>query len=117
MRHDQKLIFLLNNSFLFGRNHSSTGICQTSDLFKRTDGNYRAGQLKIIQDHAIDTLITRYILAINENFDRDTGDMAWKDSGSRFIQFNRNAREESNQEQEQNSISKFPDIKFISVIC
>ena len=82
---------------------------KTTDLFKRADGNYRAGQLKIIQDPAIDTLISRYIL-VNENIYRDNGRYGME--GFRiqiYSSSNRNAREESNKARAE-FISKFPDI-------
>jgi hypothetical protein len=93
----------------------STGIItaqpfvRTADLFKRPDGNNRSGQLKIIQDPSIDTLISRYIL-INENIYRDHGQYGME--GFRiqiYSSSNRNAREESNKARAA-FISKFPDI-------
>jgi hypothetical protein len=93
----------------------STGITQaqafvrTTDLFNRPDKNNRSGQLKIIQDPSIDTLINRYIL-VNENIYRDYGRFGME--GFRiqiYSSSNRNAREESNKARA-SFISKFPDI-------
>lgn len=92
----------------------STGIItaqafvKTTDLLKRPDENTRSGQLKIIQDPLIDTLLNRYIL-INEN-NRDNGRYGMQ--GFRiqiYSSSNRNAREESNKARAA-FISKFPDI-------
>ncbi len=82
---------------------------KTTDLFKRADGNNSTGQLTIIQDPSIDTLITRYIL-VNENVYRENGRYGMK--GFRiqiYSSSNRNAREESNKARAA-FISKFPDI-------
>lgn len=93
----------------------STGIItgqafvKTADLFKRADENPHPGQLKIIQDPSIDTLISRYIL-INQNIYRDYGRFGME--GFRiqiYSSSNRNAREESNKARAA-FISKFPDI-------
>ena len=82
----------------------------TSDLFKRTEGNYRAGQLKITQDHALDTLITRYILA-SENHKTSEGTQGM--DGYRiqiYYSSVRTAREEASRARAE-FLSKFPDIK------
>jgi hypothetical protein len=82
---------------------------KTSDLFQRSDDNFRAGELKIIQDPAIDTLISRYILVSKNTFD-DNGRFGME--GFRiqiFSSSNRNAREESNKARAEFMI-KFPDI-------
>ena len=82
---------------------------RTTDLFNRPEGNSPSGQLRIIQDPSIDTLITRYIL-INENIYRDNGGYGMK--GFRiqiYSSSNRNAREESNKARA-SFIGKFPDI-------
>lgn len=93
----------------------STGITgaqafvRTIDLFNRKDNNDRAGQLKIIQNPAIDSLISRYIL-INQNIYRDNGRYGME--GFRiqiYSSSNRNAREESNKARA-SFMSKFPDI-------
>ena len=82
----------------------------TSDLFKRTDGNYRTGQLKITQDHALDTLITRYILASESNI---TSEGTRGMDGYRiqiYYSSVRNAREESSRARAE-FLSKFPEIE------
>jgi len=88
---------------------SAQAFVRTSDLFSRPDDNNHSGQLKIIQDPAIDTLISRYI-QINENIYRDYGRFGME--GFRiqiYSSSNRNAREESNKARAA-FISKFPDI-------
>jgi len=94
---------------------SSTGISQsqafikTSVLFSRTDATSHSGKLKIVQDPAIDSLISRYIM-ISENIYRDYGRYGME--GFRiqiYSSSNRNAREESNKARAA-FISKFPGI-------
>jgi len=82
---------------------------KTTDLFLRSDDNYHAGELKIIQDPAIDTLINRYIL-VSKNTYKDIGRYGME--GFRiqiYSSTNRNAREESNKARAEFMI-KFPDI-------
>jgi hypothetical protein len=45
---------------------------KTSDLFQRSDENSLVGQLNIVQDPSIDTLISRYIL-VNKNLYNNFG--------------------------------------------
>jgi hypothetical protein len=94
----------------------STGITvaqafiKTADLFSKTEKISNAGQLNIVQDPAIDSLISRYILA-NENIYRNNNSQYGMD-GFRiqiFSSSNRNAREESNKARAA-FISKFPDV-------
>ena len=83
---------------------------KTSDLFKRTGGNFRAGQINIIQDPELDTLISRYILA-NKN-QNEKNSYAGMD-GFRiqiYSSSSRNAREESAKVQAE-FMSKFPDVE------
>jgi len=83
---------------------------KTSDLLQRSDENSRSGKLNIIQDSAIDTLISRYIEA-NKNLSREPGYYGME--GFRIQIYNssaRNAREESNKAMAE-FISKFPFIK------
>lgn len=93
----------------------STGIItaqafvSTADLFSRPEGSNHSGQLKIIQNPSIDTLISRYIL-INENIYLDNGRYGME--GFRiqiYSSSNRNAREESNKARAA-FISKFPEL-------
>ena len=82
---------------------------KTSDLFPISDGNSHSGKLNIIQDQAIDTLISRYILA-NENLKRKKEYYGME--GCRiqiYASSNRNAREESNKANIKFK-DKFPDI-------
>jgi hypothetical protein len=82
---------------------------KTSDLFQRPDDNTGAGKFTIIQDPAIDTLISRYIL-INKNLSKNAGYNGME--GFRiqiYASSNRNAREESNKVRA-DFMSKFPDI-------
>jgi hypothetical protein len=82
---------------------------KTSDLFRRSDNNSYSGQLNIIQDSAIDTLLIRYIL-MNYNVYKNHGYYGME--GFRiqiYSSSNRNAREESNKARAE-FISKFPDI-------
>jgi hypothetical protein len=82
---------------------------KTSDLFPVSVPNSHAGRLNIIQDPAIDTLISRYILA-NINL---KGKYTYYGMEGYRIQIyassNRNAREESNKARAE-FINKFPDI-------
>ncbi len=103
-----------NVIFFFSILFFSTGIItaqafvKTAELFKPSDNNL-PGQLRIIQDPSIDSLISRYILK-NENIYRDNGRYGMK--GFRiqiYSSSNRNAREESNKARAA-FISKFPDI-------
>jgi hypothetical protein len=82
---------------------------KSSDLFRRKDDNSHSGQLNIVQDPALDTLISRYILAnqIQEEKNGYTGI-----EGFRIQIYNssdRSAKEESPKVQ-QEFMSQFPDI-------
>jgi SPOR domain len=82
---------------------------KTEDLFNKTESNNHSGKMIIVQDPAIDTLISRYILA-NENIYKETGRYGME--GFRiqiYSSSNRNAREESNKARAA-FMSKFPDI-------
>ena len=100
----------------------STGFCiaqdivKTSDLFKGSEDNSHAGRLNIIQDAAIDTLISRYIL-VNKNIFKKN--LHYGMEGFRiqiYSSSNRNAREESNKVNAE-FISKFPDITSYSLFA
>ncbi len=87
----------------------SQSFVRLSDLFERADGNSKSGQLNIIQDPALDTLINRYILAneIQEEKNNYPGI-----EGFRIQIYNssdRNAKTESGKIQ-QEFMSKFPDM-------
>jgi hypothetical protein len=96
---------------------SSTGIGQaqpivkSSDLFKRTDGNPHAGKVNIMEDPALDTLISRYILA-NINQIEKNGYAGME--GFRiqiYSSSTRNAKEESSKIN-QEFLSKFPESEY-----
>jgi hypothetical protein len=103
--------FFLFISFLgsFAGFGSAQSFVKITDIFHRSDDNSYTGSLKIIQDPAIDTLISRYIL-VNEKVFKDHGYYGME--GFRIQIYNsskRNAREESNKARAE-FISKFPDI-------
>ena len=86
-------------------------LVKTSDLFIKGDINSTAGKLKIIQDPALDTLISRYIY-MNKNLSEKNNDTPGMD-GWRiqiFNSSNRNAREESDKIIA-DFINKFPVVK------
>ena len=105
----RKLVFVL----LILSTTSVVGISQyfakTSDLFERSRENTDAGHLNIVQELAIDSLLSRYIL-FNKNLSVENNHMGME--GFRiqiYSSSNRNAREESNKARAE-FISKFPDI-------
>jgi hypothetical protein len=105
----RKLFFFLLILYFSTGISPAQAFIKTIDLLNRMDGNNRSGQLKIIQDPSIDTLISRYIL-VNENIYREYGRFGME--GFRiqiYSSSNRNAREESNKTRAA-FISKFPDI-------
>ena len=98
------ILILFSNGII-----TAQAFISTTDLFRRPDDGNRSGELNIIQDPAVDTLISRYIL-INENIYRDY--QRYGMEGFRiqiYSSSNRNAREESNKARAA-FISKFPDI-------
>ena len=91
----------------FGRAQS---FVKTSDLFQRPQGSLRQGKLNIIQDTAIDSLISRYILA-NSNKSKDNNGRFGME-GFRIQIYRssvRNAREQSNKVRAE-FMSKFQDL-------
>jgi hypothetical protein len=114
---------MIRNFFLFIAILSfSTGLgiaqsfIKTSDLFRRSDENSRDGRLNIIQDSAIDTLISRYIL-VNKNLSEKNGYLGME--GFRiqiYSSSNRNAREESDKARAK-FLSKFKDIESYQVFA
>jgi hypothetical protein len=105
IRKNLTVLFLL----LFVQKASSQAYIRTSDLFARSGETAGVGNLKIVQDPSIDTLISRYILA-NQNVYRDYGRYGME--GFRiqiYSSSNRNAREESNKARAA-FISRFPEI-------
>jgi hypothetical protein len=90
----------------FGRAQS---FVKTPDLFQRREGSLRQGQLNIIQDTAIDSLISRYILA-NSNKSKDNNHPGMEGFRIQIYRSSvRNAREESNKARAE-FISKFQDL-------
>jgi hypothetical protein len=86
---------------------SAQAFIKTTDLFRRPD--YRAGELNIDQDPAIDTLLSRYILASKKN---RTIEGTQGMEGFRiqiYYSSVRQAREESAKARAE-FINKFPDI-------
>jgi hypothetical protein len=84
---------------------------KTSDLFRRSDDNSHSGRLNIIQNPAIDTLISRYIL-VNKKLYYSVSPNHYGMEGFRiqiYSSSNRNAREESNKASAE-FMSKFPDL-------
>jgi hypothetical protein len=82
---------------------------KTSDLFNNNENNSYSGKLNIIQDPALDTLISRYIIG-NEKLNMEHSHYGM--DGFRiqiYASSNRNAREESNKARAEFMI-KFPDI-------
>jgi len=86
----------------------SQSIISSSDLFKKKTDDPRAGQLNIIQDPALDTLISRYILA-NEIQEEKNGPGIEGFRIQIYNSSNRNAREESAKVQAE-FMNQFPDI-------
>jgi hypothetical protein len=88
----------------------SQDFVSTSELFKRNNVNPHDGQLKIIQDPSLDTLISRYILGF-KNLEEKRGGSEGMEGFRIQIYFKntRNAREESNKIRAL-FISKFPGL-------
>lgn len=99
-------------TFLFGFALSfsqAQSYVKTSELFKKQENYSYSGQLSIIQDPALDTLISRYIFG-NEKLNMEHSHYGME--GFRiqiYSSSNRNAREESNKARAEFMI-KFPDI-------
>jgi hypothetical protein len=88
---------------------SSQTIISSSDLFKKKTDDPKAGQLNIIQNPALDTLISRYILAneIQEQKDGYSGVEGFRIQI--YNSSNRNAREESAKVRAE-FMNQFPDV-------
>jgi len=100
-------LLLLDCSCLLVR---SQDIVRTADLFKKADDSSKSGQLNIIQDPAIDTLISRYILGYT-NLKEKNGYEGM--DGFRiqiYSSSNRNAKEESAKVIAE-FMNKFPEFK------
>jgi hypothetical protein len=88
----------------------SQAFIKTPDLFKAPEDDAGAGSLNIIQDPAIDSLISRYILGNDKlaKINRHYGMPGFRIQI--YNSSNRNAREEANKAMA-DFIVKFPDIK------
>jgi len=95
------LVFLLPAGFC-----SSQAFIKTTDLFKRQES---AGKLNIIQDQAIDTLLSRYIISGKKQRTMDGNQGMPGFRIQIYYSSVRNAREESARTRAE-FISKFPDI-------
>jgi hypothetical protein len=94
----------------------SQSIVSSADLFKRPENNPQAGQLNIVQDPALDTLISRYILGY-KNLEEQNGYSGME--GFRiqiYSSSNRNAKEESNKVRAE-FMSKFPDMFSVQLFA
>jgi len=92
----------------------SQAFIRTSDLFRRPEGNFNKGELNINQDQAVDTLLSRYILA-NKKERTSEGKQGMRGYRIQIYSSNvRNAREESNKTKIE-FISKFPDLNSYSL--
>ena len=103
------LFFLLILTGFSAGSTTAQSFVKTTDLFQRSDGNFRAGQLRITQVPAIDTLISRYILASRK---LKTSEGTQGMDGFRiqiYYSSVRNAREESSRARAE-FFSKFPEI-------
>ena len=101
-------LFLIILDFSIGSG-SAQSFIKTSDLFKRADGNSTTGHLNIIQDPAIDTLISRNLILYNNLYNENDH---YGMEGYRiqiYASSNRNAREESNKARAE-FFTKFPEI-------
>jgi len=100
------IIVVLGFSATVGR---SQFVIKSSDLFARKDAGSNAGHLNIIQDPALDTLISRYILGYKnlEEKNGHAGMEGWRVQIYRSSA--RNAREESGKIKTE-FINHFPDI-------
>jgi len=92
----------------------SQTVVTTTELFKRTDSN-QGGQLNIIQDPALDTLMNRYILS-NRNLEEKNNFIGIE--GFRIQIYNsseRNAKTESGKVR-QEFMNEFPENKFPELV-
>ena len=102
------IVVILGFSMLIVQSQS---IVRSSDLFTKRDGNPHAGQLNIIQDPALDTLISRYIIGykILEEKNGYSGMDGFRIQI--YSSSNRNAKEESSKTNAE-FLSKFPESEF-----
>jgi hypothetical protein len=106
----RKLLFVLIILAISTGIGKAQSIVKTTELFQSPKSNSSSGYLKIIQDPALDTLVSRYILGNKILSDKNTH---LGMDGFRiqiYSSSNRNAREESDKVIA-DFINKFPDIK------
>lgn len=111
----QSKFLIIHLAFFFSFNLcQAQDFVRTSDLFRRSNDNSRSGRLNIIQDQAIDTLISRYILYSKNlrGVDGNIGMNGWRIQI--YSSSSRDAREVSAKMRAE-FISKFPDIISYSV--
>ena len=109
---DQKTIFVAGYSGLFSTVFGQAqSIVKSSDLFKRTDDNPHAGKVNIIEDPALDTLISRYILA-NKNQIEKNGYPGME--GFRIQIYSSSTRnpKKSQSKANQEFLTKFPESEY-----
>ena len=98
------ILLVSTASFSYGQS-----FVKTTDILRKSGTDNTGGHININQNYAIDTLISRYILA-NLNLSKENGYFGME--GFRiqiYSSSNRNARDESNKANA-DFISKFPDI-------
>jgi hypothetical protein len=106
----RKLTFILFISCFYTLIARSQPFIRASDLFARSDTKSRSGKLNIIQDPALDTLMSRYILCYKNREEKNGPGM----DGFRiqiYSSSNRNAKDESNKINAE-FLSKFPESKY-----
>lgn len=94
----------------------SQTVVTTAELFKSADFNSGTGQLNIIQDPALDTLLNRYILA-NRNLEEKNGGFTGVE-GFRIQIYNsseRNAKVESGKVR-QEFMNQFPESQYPELV-
>jgi len=108
------ILILIILGFSTGISHTQSFV-KTTELFRKTDVNNSGGSLNIIQDPALDTLLSRYILANRNLREKYTyaGMYGWRIQI--FNSSTRNAREESAKVKAE-FMTKFPDLEITSDI-
>ena len=101
-------LFILFLCFLTASG-SAQSFVKTSELFQRTDENSRTGQLNIVQNPAIDTLINRYILMSRKNYN-DYGYYGMDGFRIQIYYSNKRSAKEEAAKARQEFITKFPGI-------
>ncbi len=90
---------------------NSQTVIKTTDLFKRIDSNAQTGRLNIIQDPAVDTLISRYILTYRNLAEKDGYEGMEGFRIQIYNSSNRDAKVESGKAL-QDFLNKFPESKY-----